>query len=140
MVRSSSYKLDKRLFLPSKKQKKAALPRATFTLITVSSPAVLVRIHSGSATFCPYLTVGLVFVLKIWDIMYHENTIYKISIFTQTVLVFPDQTTSKMDKPHKNLRNCPGIRSSHCSSPGLSQNCTTPSPRTAIRSSHGPSS
>jgi hypothetical protein len=50
---------------------------------------------------------------------------------------------------HKNLFNCSGILSTSFSSPvpsvtaaspGFNQNCTTTSPRTVTRSSHGPSS
>ena len=69
--------------------------------------------------------------------------------------VLPAKTVGRMPDgrrlptPHKNLLNCSGIRSTSRSSPtpsvtaaspGLSQNCTTTSPRTATRSSHGSNS
>jgi len=51
------------LAFPTRDNKKAAPPRATLTLVALGSPAVLERIRSGSATFCPYLTAGLVLAI-----------------------------------------------------------------------------
>jgi len=63
--RLSSSPLLERLLVyvgfPIVRKEKAAPPRATLTTVALGSPAFLVQIRTGSATFCPFLAAGLAF-------------------------------------------------------------------------------
>ena len=62
------------LVFPARDNKKSRTTWRDLDGVALGSPAVLVRTRSGSATFCPYLTVDLVLIVATLD-----NTIKTIN-------------------------------------------------------------